>query len=104
MATQCNTEVMEGIPLTGFAHLTLTARLVVHADADDGLPPDTLRHQFTSTILNNGMGLGRTPGRVWSPGYCLGMELARLGKVLRSHFADADDVVKGFAYEMKEEM
>lgn len=103
MVAQCDDETLDGIPLTGFVHLTLTARLVNHSDADDGLPPDIIRHQFTSTVVNNGMSKSRTPGRVWSAGFCLGMDLARLAKVLRHHFADSEEIVDGFAYEMEDE-
>lgn len=100
---QCENENQDTPAITGYAHLTLTAKVVSHQDFDDCLPPDTIRHQFTSTIVDNSLGKVHTPDRVWSPGFALGMELARLGKSLRYHFADWEDVVDGFAYEMEDE-
>ena len=103
MVAQCDDDTLEGMPLTGFVHLTLTAKLVNHSDADEGLPPDIVRHQFTSTVPDNGICKSRTPGRVWSAGFVLGMDMARMAKVLRHYYADSDEIVDGFAYEMEDD-
>lgn len=102
--TQTATEEEGGVVLSGFCTLTLTARAVNHADYAEGMPPEIIRHQIVTTIPDNGCGKRHMPQRVWSPGFMLGMEMARATKPLRHFFADWEDVSEGFAYEMGDEI
>lgn len=102
MVAKCKDDECEGIPLTGYCHLTFTVKAVNHADCREDLPPDIIRHQFTTTIPDNGMGQSHAPDRAVSPGFSLGMEMARLAGSLREFFADWEDVTNGFSYGMRD--
>lgn len=94
---------INGVLLTGFCTLTLSAKLVLHSDQYSHLPPEVVQHRLITSIENNSMGLDRTPGRPHSPGFLLGAELARLAKALRDNFADCEDVGEGFIDELGKE-
>lgn len=96
-------DAIDEVLLTGFCTLTLSAKLVLHSDQYAHLPPEVAQHRLTTSIENNAMGLDRTPGRAHSPGFLLGVELARLAKNLREHFADCKDVGEGFIDELGKE-
>lgn len=94
-------EERDGVVVSGFCRLTLTAKAESHMDYCD--IPELIRSQIAVTIPEHSLGKSHCPNRVWSAGFCLGMEVARLTKSLRHFFADWDEVSDGFAYEMEED-
>jgi hypothetical protein len=88
------------IEISGLCRLTLTAKAESYADG--ATIPDVIRHQHAVCIPDNGVGKVHNPDRVWSAGFCLGMEMARLAKSVRHFFADWDEVIDGFDYEMRD--
>lgn len=102
MVADCKDDECDGVPMTGYCHLTFTVKAVNHADYCEGLPPDIIRHQFTTTIPDNGVGQEHTPDRAVSPAFSLGMEMARLAGSVRDFFADWEDVANGFSYGMRD--
>lgn len=91
----------EGIDISGYARLRLRVEGQFVTN-EDGWEPDELTHEFTTTIPDNGVGRMHNPDRVWSAGEALGHTLGQLARALREHFADWEDVTKGFEREMRE--
>lgn len=92
----------DGVSMTGYCHLAFMVKAENHADYDEDYPQDTIEHRFTTTIPNNSLGQKHCPDRPCSPGFSLGMELARLAGSVRDFFADWEDVTEGFSYGMRD--
>jgi hypothetical protein len=85
----------------GYAKLRLRVEGVFVTN-DDSYEADELTHEFTTVIPDNNVGKVHNPDRVWSAAEALGHTLGQLARSLREHFADWDDVSKGFEREMRE--